>query len=128
MDPIANTAWKKTETLICLFYEAFFSLEVSFYLYKSTRWPCLEYCCHVWTGAPTSYLHIIDKVQKQTCRTVGFLLAVSLESSKSSKCNQVNSFMDITMVDVHLNWLNWFHFHIFVTGPLVILIGCVIFW
>ena len=27
----------------------------------------------------------------------------------------------------YLNWLNWFHFVIFVEGPLVIVIGCMIF-
>ena len=31
------------------------------------------------------------------------------------------------MVDVHLNRLNWFHFLILVGGPLVILIGCIVF-
>ena len=31
------------------------------------------------------------------------------------------------MVDVYLNWLNWFHFFIFKEGLLVILIDCMIF-
>ena len=35
--------------------------------------------------------------------------------------------MQATLVDVHLNWLNWFPFLILVAGPLVILIGCMIF-
>ena len=30
-------------------------------------------------------------------------------------------------LDVNLNWLNWFHFLIFLAIPLVILIGCMIF-
>ena len=34
---------------------------------------------------------------------------------------------DITLVDVHLNWLNWFHFLIPEGGLLVILIDCMIF-
>ena len=33
----------------------------------------------------------------------------------------------ITLVDVHLSWLNWFHFLILDRGILVILIDCVIF-
>ena len=30
----------------------FLSPEVALYLYKSTIRPCMEYCCHVWAGAP----------------------------------------------------------------------------
>ena len=30
----------------------FLSSEVALYLYKSTLQPCMEYCCHVWGGAP----------------------------------------------------------------------------
>ena len=36
-------------------------------------------------------------------------------------------FVGITLAEAHLNWLNWFHFLIFVAGPLVILIDCLIF-
>ena len=25
-------------------------------LYKSTIWPYMEHCCHVWAGAPSYYL------------------------------------------------------------------------
>ena len=39
----------------------------------------MEYCCHVWAGAPTSYLDLFDKLQKCICRTVGPPLAASLE-------------------------------------------------
>ena len=46
-------------------------------MYKSTIWPCMEYCCHVWVGAPSCYLELLDKLQKQICRTVGPSLAVS---------------------------------------------------
>ena len=31
------------------------SPEVDLYLYKSTIQPCMEYCCHVWVGAPSCY-------------------------------------------------------------------------
>ena len=57
----------------------FLSPEVVLYLYKSTIRPCMEYCCHVWAGAPSCYLELLDKPQKQICRTVGHSLAASLE-------------------------------------------------
>ena len=57
----------------------FLSPEVALYLYKSTIRPCMEYCCHVWAGAPSCYLELLDKLQKRICRTVGPLLAASLE-------------------------------------------------
>ena len=39
----------------------------------------MEHCCHVWTGAPSCYLEMLDKLQKSICRTVGPSLAASLE-------------------------------------------------
>ena len=57
----------------------FLSPEVALYLYKSTIRPCMKYCCHVWAGAPSCYLELLDKLQKRICRTVGPSLAASLE-------------------------------------------------
>ena len=57
----------------------FLSPEVALYLYKSTVRSCMEYCCHVWAGAPSCYLELLDKLQKQICRTVAPSLAASLE-------------------------------------------------
>ena len=57
----------------------FLSPEVALYLYKSTIRSCMEYCCHVWAGAPSCYLELLDKLQKRICRTVGPSLAASLE-------------------------------------------------
>ena len=74
---IAKTASKKIGALICSM--KFVSPEVALYLYKSTLWPCMEYCCHVWAGAPSFYLELLDKLQKRICRTVGSSLAASLE-------------------------------------------------
>ena len=31
----------------------------------------MEYCCHLWAGAPSCYLELPDKLQKQMCSTVG---------------------------------------------------------
>ena len=53
--------------------------EVALYFYKSTIRLCMEYCCHVWNGALSHYLELLDKLQKQICMTVGPSLAVSLE-------------------------------------------------
>ena len=74
---IAKTASKKIGALICSM--KFVSLEVALYLYKSTILPCMEYCCHVWAGAPSCYLELLDKLQKRICRTVGPSLAASLK-------------------------------------------------
>ena len=57
----------------------FLSPEFALYLFKSTIQPCMKYCCHVWAGAPSYYLELLDKLQKQICRTVGPSLAASLE-------------------------------------------------
>ena len=48
---IAKTASKKIGTLIRSI--KFLSPEVALYLYKSTIQPCMEYCCHIWAGAPS---------------------------------------------------------------------------
>ena len=74
---IAKTASKKIGAFIRSM--KFLSPEVALYLYKSTIRPCMEYCCHVWAGAPTCYLELLDKIQKWICRTVGPSLAASLE-------------------------------------------------
>ena len=74
---IAKTASKKIGALIRSM--KFLSPEVALYLYKSIIFPCREYCCHVWAGAPSCYLELLDKLQKQICRAVGPSLAASLE-------------------------------------------------
>ena len=53
---------------------------VALYLYKSTIRHFLEYCCHVWAGAPSCYLDMLDKIKKRTFRTVGPSLATLLNS------------------------------------------------
>ena len=74
---IAKTASKNIGALIRSM--KFLSPEVALYLCRSTLQPCMEYCCHVWAGAPSCYLEFMDKLQKQICRTVGPSLAASLE-------------------------------------------------
>ena len=106
----------------------FFSPEVALFLYKSTIYPCMEYCCHIWGGAPSCYLEMLDKVQKQICRAVGPSLAASLEplACLRNVASLVFS-IGITLVDVLQNWLNWFHFLFLEGGLLVILIDCMNF-
>ena len=74
---VAKTASTEIGALIC--FMKFLSPEDALYLYKSTICPCMEYCCHVWAGAPSCYLELLDKLQKRICRTVGPSLAASLE-------------------------------------------------
>ena len=57
----------------------FLSPEVALYLYKSTIRRCMEYCCHIWVGAPSCYLELLDKLQKRKYRIVGPSLAASIE-------------------------------------------------
>ena len=119
----AKTASKKIEALISSM--KFRSPEVALYLYKSTIRPCMEYCCHVWAGAPSCYLELLDKLQKWICRTVGPSLVVSLKPMAYWE-SVASSSIGITLVDAHPNWLSWFHFFILKGCLLVILIDCII--
>ena len=74
---IAKTASKRIGALIRSM--KFLSPEVALYLCKSTIRSCMEYCCHVWAGAPSCYLELLDKLQKRICGTVGPSFAASLE-------------------------------------------------
>ena len=74
---IAKTASKKIGALIRSM--KFLSPEVALYIYISGIHPCNEYSCHVWGGAPSCYLELLDKLQKRICRIVGSSLAASLE-------------------------------------------------
>ena len=74
---IAKTATQKIRALIRSM--TFLSHEVALYPYESTILPCMEYCCHAWAGAPSCYLEMLDKLQKQVCRTVGPSLAACLQ-------------------------------------------------
>ena len=73
---IAKTSSSKIGALI---HSMKFLSEVALYLYKCTIQPCMEYCFHVWAGAPSCYLELLDKLQKLMCRSVGPLLTASLE-------------------------------------------------
>ena len=57
----------------------FLSPEVALYLYNSSIQPCMEYCCHVWAGAPGCDFELIDKLQNWLWRSVAPWRAASLE-------------------------------------------------
>ena len=82
---IAKSVSKKIGALIRSM--KFLSPEVALYLNKSTIHPCMEYCCHVWAGAPSCYLEVLDKLQKRICRTVSPSLVASLEPLPHIKTN-----------------------------------------
>ena len=63
---IAKNTCKKIGALIRSM--KFLSPEVALYLYKSPMPSCMEYCFHVWAGAPCCYLKLLDKPQKRICR------------------------------------------------------------
>ena len=69
----ARTASKIMESLICSM--KFLSPKVALYLYESTIWSWIKYCCHVWAGA-CCYLDMLDKLQN---RHLG-LLVLHLQS------------------------------------------------
>ena len=94
---IAKTSYKKIGTLICSM--KFLSPEVVLYPYKSAIRPCMENCCRVWARACSCYLKLLDKLQKQICRTVGPSLTASLEPL--TYC----LFYMYYFVDLHLNSL-----------------------
>ena len=74
---IAKTAFKKIGALIC--FMKFLFPEVALYLNNFTILPYMEYCAHVWAGAPSCYLELLDKPQKQICGTVGPSLTALFE-------------------------------------------------
>ena len=123
---IAKTASKKIETLI---RSMKLLLLLRLYLYKSTIRTCMEYCCHVWSGAPSCYLESLDKLQKQICRTVGPSLVACLEpwAHRRNLASVSPFYVGITLVDVHMNRFNWFHSLFLEGGLLFILIDCTIF-
>ena len=75
---IAKSASKKIGAL--LRSVKFVSPELVLYLYKSTIRPCIEYCCHVWSGAGKCYLNLLDKLQRHICKAIGPEVSASLQS------------------------------------------------
>ena len=51
--------------------------ECILHLYKSLIRPCMEYCCHIWAGASSVVLSLLDKVQSRIVKIIGPTLAVN---------------------------------------------------
>ena len=49
------------------------------YLYKSTIRPLMEYCCHLWAGAPKTHLRLLDRVEKRAKNLIGQQLSGELQ-------------------------------------------------
>ena len=77
---IAKAASRKVGSLFRA--QRFLSPESILYLYKSTIRPCMEYCSHIWGGAPMSkgldLLDRVDRVQKRVVNLVGKELCAGL--------------------------------------------------
>ena len=126
MVSIDKTASKKIGSLI--HYMKFFSPEVALYFYKSNIRPCMEYLCHVWAGAPSCYLELLDKLQKRICRTVGPSLAASLEPlAHRRNVASLSLFYRYCFDRCSSELAQLFRFLILEEGLLVILIYCMIF-
>ena len=127
MISIAKTTAKIIRALIRSLMK-FLSPEVALYLYKSIVQACMEYCCHIQAAAPSCYLELLDKLKNGYA---GLLVLHSLPLLNhwiivEMELGLVFS-VGNSLVGVHLNWLNWFHFLILEGGLLFILIGCMIF-
>ena len=59
--------------------QSFFLLRLLFISIKCTIRFYMEYCCHVWSGAPRCYLELLDKLEKWICRIIGSSLPAPLE-------------------------------------------------
>ena len=123
LSSIAEAVSEKIGTLIPSM--KFVSPEVTLYLYKSTIQPCMEYCCHIWTSAPSCYLELLDWLKNQICRTTDPSLSASLEPlAYHRNVASLSPFNKHYFGGVHLNW---FHFLIREGGLLIILVDCMIF-
>ena len=97
-------------------------------IYKSTTRPCMEYCCHIWGGAPSCYLKLLDNLLKRICRTIGASFAASLEPlAHRRNIATIRLFYRYYFGRCSSELVNWFHFLILEGGLLVILTGCMIF-
>ena len=102
---IAKTASRKIVALIRSV--KFLSPEVALYLYKSTICPCMEYCCHVWAGAPSCYLDLLTSYKNGYAGLLVLHLLLLLNPWLIVEMWPPEVFsIGITLVDVLQNWLN----------------------
>ena len=70
---------------------------------------------------------IIETVSKKIIFLIRSMKFFSPEVALYLYIFTIRPYLEYCSVNVQLNWLNWFHFLIVVAGPLVILIGSLIF-
>ena len=76
-EDIAKAAGKKVGSLYRV--SKLLTSDIILYLYKATIRPCMEYCCHVWAGASSTSLSLLDKVQKRVANLIGPSLSTKLQ-------------------------------------------------
>ena len=87
----------------------------------------MEYCCNTLADAPSSYLDVLDKLQKQVCGTVGPTIAGSLESSVHYRNLTSLSLFYRYYFGRYLTELAELALLPYSRGPLFILVDCMIF-
>ena len=71
--PYLQSICKQASQRVGCLYRAsrFLHPETILYLYKSTVRPIMEYCCHLWAGAPRTHLYPLDRVERRVKNLVG---------------------------------------------------------
>ena len=77
VETIAKSAAQKVGSLYRA--RAYLTPESILYLYKATIRPCMEYCCHLWAGAPAHILNLLDRIQNRVCNMIGPQLSLKLQ-------------------------------------------------
>ena len=81
----------------------------------------MEYCCHVWAGAPSCYLELLDKLKNEYAGLLVLQLLLLLNPWLIVEMWRTKVFsIGIILVDVLQNWLNWSHV-LFLEGDLLII-------
>ena len=80
------------------------SYKIGLYLYRASIQVRMECGCHIWAGAPSCCLDMLDKVQKQMCRSAGPSITASFEPlGHRRNVASLSLLIGITLVDIHLN-------------------------
>ena len=75
---VAKTASRKIGPLIHSM--KFLYTEVGLYFSESIMWPCIECCCHIWTGALSCCLELLDGLQGRYTGQLVLHLLIPLNS------------------------------------------------
>ena len=76
-----QSIFKQVSQRVGCFYHAsrFLHPQTILYLYKSTVRPIMEYCCHLWAGAPRTHLSPLDRVERRVKNLVGQVFSEELQ-------------------------------------------------